>query len=178
MKAYIIIIIALFLMSGLSAQERSKNKETKEEKTVRIESEYQSLAQIIVDKQFILQADYRSNKYGYRLPVPSTLNFIMVDSAIAVIQTGSNTRVGFNGVGGITAEGRISKWKVVKDIKRKSFLITMNVSTSLGYYDIFINVSASGNASATISGTTSGKLIYHGRLLSFPESRVFQGSKI
>jgi Domain of unknown function (DUF4251) len=178
MKTHMIIIAALLFMGGLSAQGRNKNKETKEEKAVRIESEYQSMARLIDNKQFILEADFRSNQYGYRVSVSSMINFIKVDSAIAVIQTGSNYRVGVNGVGGLTAEGKISKWEVVKDSKRKSFVIRMNVSTALGFYDIFINVSVQGNASATISGSTSGKLIYSGRLLSLPESRVYQGSTI
>ena len=97
---------------------------------------------------------------------------------MAVIQTGSNTRVGYNGVGGVTAAGNIAKWKVMKDDKRKCFVISMSVSTTLGFYDIFINVSASGYASATISGLTAGKLIYQGRLFSFDEARTYQGSTI
>lgn len=173
-----IFIVFLFFVGGLSAQERNKNKETKSEKAVRIESEYRAMARLIDDKQFILEADYRSNQYGSRMPVSSMINFVRIDSAMAVIQTGSNYRVGVNGVGGVTAEGQISKWKVVKDNKRKSFVISMNISTTLGFYDIFINVSSSGNATATISGTTSGKLIYNGRLLALPASRVYQGSTI
>lgn len=178
MKTNLIIIAFLLFVGGLSAQDRNKKKESKEDKAIRIESEYQSMSQLIDDKQFVLEADYRSNQYGFRLSVPSSLNFIMIDSTLAIIQTGSNYRQGINGVGGITAEGRISKWKVMKDNKRKTFVISMNISTSLGFYDIFIDVSASGNASATISGTTAGKLIYHGHLLSLPESKVYQGSKI
>lgn len=178
MKTNLLIIVALFIVGSLSAQGRNKQKQSKEDRNVRIESEYQAMARLIDAKQFILEADYRSDQQGFSVPVSSTLNFIMVDSAMAVIQTGSNYRVGFNGVGGITAEGNISKWKVMKDNKRKSFIISMNIITSLGFYDIFIDVSASGNASATISGTTAGKLIYHGHLLSLPESKAYQGSTI
>lgn len=178
MKTYFIIIAAFLFAGNLSAQQSHKNKETKAEKTVRIESKYQSMSRLIDKKEFILEADFRSDQHGFRLPISSTLNFIMVDSAIAVIQTGSNNGVGANGVGGLTAEGSISKWKVSKDNKRKSFVISMNVLTAIGSYDIFISVSSSGDASATMSGTKSGKLIYQGRLLSLPESRAFQGITI
>jgi hypothetical protein len=178
MKTHMIMIAFLLIVGGLSAQERNKTRETKEEKNARIESEYQAMAQIINDKHFVLEADYRSNQYGYRVSVPSMLNFVKVDSAFAVIQTGSDYRLGVNGVGGITARGTISKWQVQRDEKRKSFIISMNVSTTIGFYDVFINVSASGNATATISGTTAGKLIYTGRVLSLPDSRSYQGSSI
>jgi hypothetical protein len=178
MKATLIFIAVILFMGGLSAQERNKKKETKEEKATRVESEYLAMAKLIDDKQFILEADFRSDQHGFRLPVSSTLNFIMVDSAMAIIQTGSNYGLGANGVGGLTAEGRISKWKVSKDNKRRSFVISMNVMTALGSYDIFISVSSSGNASSTISGTTSGKLIYSGRLISLSESKAYQGNKI
>jgi len=178
MKTLLIICAILLFMGGLSAQESKKDKETKAEKVVRIESEYQSMARLIDDKQFILEADFRSDKYGMRFPTTSMLNFIKVDSALAVIQTGRNSGIGVNGVGGLTAEGRISNWKVSKDSKRKTFVISMNVMTALGPFDIFINVSASGNASATMSGTTSGKLNFQGRLISIPDSKIYQGSTI
>jgi hypothetical protein len=178
MKTKMIIIASLLFMSGLSAQENKKSKETKEEKTARIEMEYNELAQLIYGKHFVLEADSRSNQYGNSIPVSSMLNFIKVDSAMAVIQTGSNNRIGYNGVGGITAEGKINNWKVVNDAKRKTFLISMTVSTSLGFYDIIIDVSASGNASSTISGTTAGKLNYQGHLVSLPETRTYKGSTI
>jgi len=173
-----IIIASFFFVSALSAQEKIKSKETKEEKAARIESEYQSIAQLIDNKQFILEADYSRDQHGLSIPVTSSLNFIMIDSTSAVIQTGSNYRIGYNGVGGITAEGRIDNWKVVKDNKRKSFYISMNVSTKLGFYDIMIDVTASGNATSTISGTTPGKLIYQGHLVSLPESTTYKGSSI
>lgn len=178
MKTNLIFIAALLFMGGLSAQERNKTRETKEGKAIRVESEYQSMSKLIDDKAFILEADFRSDQHGFRFPISSMINFIRVDSSTAVIQTGSNHGLGANGVGGLTAEGRILKWKVSKDSKRKTFFISMNVLTSLGSYDIFINVSASGNASATLSGTTSGKLIYQGRLLSLPESKAYQGNSI
>jgi len=178
MKTLLIIGAILLFMGGLSAQESKKDKETKAEKVVRIESEYQSMARLIDDKQFILEADFRSDKYGMRFPTTSMLNFIKVDSALAVIQTGRNSGIGVNGVGGLTAEGRISNWKVSKDSKRKTFVISMNVMTALGPFDIFINVSASGYASAIMSGTTSGKLNFQGRLISIPDSKIYQGSTI
>ena len=178
MNTRLIIIAVLLFAGGLSAQESTKQKLTKDQKDARIESEYQVMTRIINSKQFILEADFRSNQDGSRVPVASTLNFIKIDSAIAVIQTGNNFRVGYNGIGGITAEGRISKWEVMKNNKRKSFVISMNISTSLGFYDVFISVSASGNATATISGTTAGKLIYNGRILPLFESKSFQGMTI
>lgn len=178
MKAIMIFITFLFLMGGLSAQEKKKDKETKAEKAIRLESEFQSTSQLINDRHFVLEADSRSNQRGYTLQVSSTLNFIKVDSTLATIQTGNNYRIGYNGVGGITTEGNISKWKVIKDNKRKNFVISMSVSTTLGFYDIFINVSSSGNASATISGITSGKLIYQGRLIPLDETRTYKGSTI
>jgi len=34
------------------------------------------------------------------------INFIMLNASEGVLQTGSNFRVGYNGVGGVTAEGQ------------------------------------------------------------------------
>jgi hypothetical protein len=47
--------------------------------------------------------------------------------------------------------------------------------TNLGTYDINMIVSSDSNASATISGTTSGKLTWRGSIESLDRSRAYKG---
>jgi hypothetical protein len=125
--------------------------------------------------RFVLEANYLSNQRGNRRIVPSNLNFVTVDSVYSVLQVGSGNGIGVNGVGGITLEGKVNAWKLVKDSVRKSFWVSWNINTNLGHYDITMNVSASGNATATISGLQAGKLNYDGTLVRLSETRVYQG---
>ena len=106
--------------------------------------------------------------------MPSSLNFVRVDSQ-RVLQTGSNTGMGYNGVGGVTAEGTIGDYKITRDTKNLSCTVSFNLITNLGSFNIFMSVSAGNNARATISGTTSGRLTWDGHLVNLDNSRAFKG---
>jgi hypothetical protein len=183
MKAIIIIMLSFFLACGLSAQDNTKSKQTlKEEKKVNRDSiaqrEYELTKNMIDSMDFVLEANYLSNQYGYRVPVTSSLNFIMVDSTHAVLQTGRNSGMGYNGVGGVTAEGNISNWKVKKDDKHKSFFIQMDVMSNIGIYTVFLDVSSSGKATARLSGLWPGELVWDGYIVPNEETRTFKGRSL
>jgi hypothetical protein len=86
---------------------------------------------------------------------------------------------GVNGMGGITADGNITKFETAKTGKNKTnYSIHIIAMTRIGTYDIFIDVIPNANADASIAGTTSGKLNYHGKLVPLSESRVYKGMAI
>ena len=179
MKKIGILLISFIFSSGLSARNSTEpinRQEINNDTTVN--NEFLNTSQMIENRQFVLEADYLSNAWGYRVIVPSTLNFIRVDSTKAVIQVGSNNGIGYNGVGGITTEGQISNWKVYKNDKRKNFTVSMTVMTPIGIYDVVMFVGADGNSTATISGLQPGKLIYDGQLVTPQETRVFKGTSV
>lgn len=179
MKTMIKILTVLLIAGGFSASVYAGNpqdrKAKKEARKAAVEKEYQQTANLLGNRDFVLEADYLANRFGNRVPVTSNLNFIKVDSSKAVIQIGSPTGLGYNGVGGVTAEGRIGKWQVTQNPKKKSFQIYMNVMTPLGSYDIHFFVSANGYSQATLSGITAGQLTYSGYLVPTEASRVYQG---
>lgn len=170
-------MLAIVFSAELSAQQSGNPSKTKEEKAAEMEIKFQGMQNLLEDQSFILEADYLGNGYDRR-PVVNTLNFVMVDSSSTVVQTGNNFGVGYNGVGGLTVEGRVSKYTIHRDKKRKSFTVSWNMSSAIGFYTISMQVSASGRATATLTGNTSGRLVYDGWLLPASESRTYQGSKI
>jgi len=186
MKTIAIIIAVLFLATGLSAQENNSKKEAakKEQKERREQREaimaqqFKETSAMLNSKRFVLEADFLSNQYGYRSIANSNLNFIMVDSTEAVIQTGNNVGIGYNGVGGITAKGNITRWAVTRNEKKKTISVEINVSTSIGFFQVFMNISASGKTTATLSSNWAGKLIYDGRLVPLDDSYAFKGSSL
>jgi len=52
----------------------------------------------------------------------------------------------------------------------------MDVSTSLGYFMISMDIDANGKTTATLSSNRAGKLIYIGNLIPLEESYAFRGS--
>lgn len=151
-------------------QKKIDERELEREKNIEITSAMVRL------QRFVLEADYLSNKYGNRIPVSPTINFIMVDSLNATIQVGSAYSVGYNGVGGETVNGRLTKYEYnFTGRKKDSYSISMNFMSSMGMYNIFLTVNPEGYADATIRGNWSGQLNYYGRLVPLGVSKVYKG---
>jgi hypothetical protein len=180
MKAIAIIIAVFFLSTGVSAQEdvnkdAGNNLTKKEQRKAKLDADFQRTSSMISSRQFVLEADWLGNSSGTRYAVSSNLNFISVDSIDAIIQTGNNASFSRNGFGGVTAEGTITGWKVFTNSKSKSNSIRMDVSSRRGLFTIFIDISASGKATATLSGQTAGRLMYYGRIVPLNESNAYSG---
>ena len=174
-------LLLIILFSGISVcsvgQNTKPDKQSKKEaKKAQRYADFQSLDSLLNFRTYVLEANYLQNKYGSMINVTSNLNFIRVSGYNGVLQTGSDTRIGSNSVGGVTAEGSISNYKISKDTKNMSFTVTFNLLTTLGAFDIFMNISSDSNATATISGSTSGRLTWSGRLVSLKKSRVYKGT--
>jgi Domain of unknown function (DUF4251) len=179
-KLYLAGLLVLFGILGFSVFSNSQDtkqdkKSRKETRNAELKANYQVLDSLLHSGRYVLEADFLQNKYGSRITVTSTLNFIRVDRERGVLQTGSDIRQGYNGVGGITAEGSIVGYKIINDVKNLSTSVTFNLITTLGTFDIFLTVSADNNATATISGSTSARLTWDGHLVTIDNSRVFKG---
>jgi hypothetical protein len=184
MKSIAIIVAGLLLATSLSAQDYTAKKGTgndptrKEKRQAKLAAGFQQTSALLDSRQFVLEADWLSNNRGRRIPVTSSLNFISVDSIQAVIQTGNNTSLGYNGVGGITAEGNITNWKLDKNAKNMTASLRMDVFSHQGNFTIFMEISSSGRATARLSGMRAGQLIYEGRLVPLDTTRVYKGSSL
>lgn len=168
---------SLFLISfnSYSQDTRLTKEELKQSKKEREYYNFLVLDSVLQSRSFVLEADFLQNQYGNRSHVLSTLNFIRVDSSNVVLQTGSNRIIGSNGVGGATAEGTVKDMNIVKNLKKHSFFLRFTILTNIGIYDVSMNVYSNGLATATITGLSSGKLIYDGRIETLYNSRVYKG---
>jgi hypothetical protein len=170
-------ILGFFLISLNSNSQDIKlsRQERKEARKAQMAANFNVLDSLLNEKSFVLEADYLQNGYGYRVPVVSGLNFIEVNNSYGILQTGSNFRMGYNGVGGVTAEGIIGKWEVSKDFKKMSYTMQFSLLTNIGHYDVFMTVSSDNHATATITGLGPGRLTWDGHLETINNSRVFKG---
>ena len=184
MKKFILVFSATLLVSFLSAQKVVNNNledtviKSTNAKTHTIDDSFNAIAQLLNSKAFVIEANTITDKWGNQQMVNSNLNFIRVDSLQSTIQIGNGIGIGPNGVGGVTVEGSISSWKLVKDEKHKSFSLRMNVSTPLSFYDVFISANTSGYATATVSGMTSNNLTFRGQLVPLEDSKIYVGSHL
>ena len=183
MKTSILKLESLFLAIGLflisfSSNSQDNKLSRQEQKEARRDKQYfnfQVLDTILKNKSFVLEADFLENEFGNRRPVLSDLNFIKVDSSNVVLQTGSNYNMGYNGVGGATAEGNISNMKIVKNLKNLTFYLQFSVLTNIGIYYVSMTINSDCVARATITGLTRGKLVYDGRIKTIESSGFYKG---
>lgn len=150
-------------------------KQKKEERTRQREAQMAQTMAMLESRRFVLEANYLSDSRGNRVVVSSNINFIRVDSAHAVIQIGNTYGIGYNGVGGITADGEIRKYDLQPLRNNSGFNLTLLVSTNIGAYDIFLSITPDGFASATLSGNWGGRLTWDGVLVPLAQSRVYKG---
>ena len=171
------LAVGLFLIShdGYSQEVKFNKQERKEAREMVRYANFHLLDSLLESKRFVLEADYLQNQYGDRIIVTPLLNFIKVNSSDIVLQTGTSIERGFNGVGGVTAEGRVGTYEVIRNLKNLSYYLKFTVLSNLGPYDVSITVNSDNRARATISGLSRGKLIYEGRLVTLENSRVYKG---
>lgn len=184
-------LIAMGLITLIShAQEegavdsKTTKKLTKEQKLEQrrlAEEETAKKVDMMVDtRRFVLEAYYLSNQTGQRINVSSVINFVAIDSSKATIQLASVSGIGGpNAMGGVTTDGSITKYEVVKTGRdKRNYSIHVITMTTLGTYDIWFDIFPNANADARISGNRSGKLNYHGKLVPLSESKVYKGMSL
>lgn len=162
---------------GYSQNQKLSREEIKEARKAQRIANYYALDTMLNARTFVLEADFLQDKYGVRIPVTSNLNFIQVNQSEGILQTGSNYGLGYNGVGGVTAEGSIGAWEVTKNPKKFSYSVHFSLFSNIGSYDIFMTVNSSNVASATITGLGPGRLTWEGHLEMMYNSRVFKGQR-
>jgi hypothetical protein len=180
MEKNMVNLFLILVFSWISINSNSQNiklsrQEQKEVRKAQMAANFYILDSLLNSKSFVLEADFLRNEYGERVNVVSTLNFIKVDKSNGILQTGSNFAMGYNGVGGVTAEGNVGSWEIDKDSKKSICRLRFNLLTNIGNYDIFMIVTSDNHATASITGLGPGKLTWEGHLETIDNSRVFKG---
>jgi hypothetical protein len=180
-----LMLLSLFLSASLYSQDTKKSGDSKkeasqrkkEERAAKMEQQFLQTDSLLSGKRFVLEAHFLKFTDGDRIPVSATLNFIAFDSLTGTLQVGSFQRVGYNGVGGITEQGRIVNWKLSKDDNRKNFYLTLTFRGDRNTFDVFMNIDYSGYSDAILSGIRSGTLTFEGNVVSEEETIIYKGQK-
>lgn len=108
----------------------------------------------------------------------ATTNFVTVHDGKAMLQLASmRGMTGFNGLGGVTLEGRITKSNVDVDKKGNMFL-SFNVSGSTLSAHITVSLPKDGTQAVVhIDPNFRRDLTMYGRLSRYEDSKIFVGSK-
>ena len=103
------VVIAVCICLNSFGQE----KLTKEEKKAKRAAEYLAAKEvnlaIVESRQWVLESETVQDREGQSYIMNPSLNFAMIDGDQSTIQLDFGALIGWNGVGGITFDGTISK---------------------------------------------------------------------
>jgi len=171
-----ILIIAFLAVFSLSVPAQNANADNLQRKK---EAEHQQIIKLVEKQSFMLAANNLSNKYGSNWYVNPNTNFVLMDSTLGVIQYALpfSQNFGYNGLGGLTFDGRITSYQIRDRGVGKGVALIINLFGSIPV-DLFFDISDSGWTNITISGIHGGKLRMRGKLQELNSSDYFQGSLI
>jgi len=180
------LVVCLILITGFTGayntvcaqSKREIRKAKKEAEKVMLTVNFYEQSTVFNAKAFVLEADYLQGRRGELVPVSSKINFIKVVDTKGTFQTGSVTGMGLNGFGGITAEGNISNYKVSENAKSLTHKITFDLVSSIGTFNVIINIMANNTASATITTTSSARLTWKGNVVALFNTDTFRGTDV
>lgn len=185
----ILAILVLVISNPNFAQTKEEKLEAKaarkeEKKLLKAERKNESLKQLkenyeislsnIKDSTFVIETHTLFDRRGNSIPVSPSINFVMVEGNDFTMQVGFNGRIGANGVGGTTIEGRITDYRILDE---DGFItLRINVSTSrIGTASVTINVGSDGHAKAYVTGSFRTRISFAGKITPLEESVVYKG---
>lgn len=183
----LLIVVLLASNTGWAQAENpdSKNLTKEEKKAMKLakkEEEARKREETLVrnkaiaeNKNWVLEAHTVFEKGGQSFQMNPSINFVSVKGDEATIQLSFDGIIGWNGVGGITLEGKTTKYQV--NDSKNSFTITMTaLGSGMGPVDFLVTVGADGNGRATLSGNWGQRITFAGNFVSFEDSKIYKGS--
>ncbi len=188
-KVLLFAILSLLVASGsvfsqdtvkLTKREQRKiERKKKKEKILKVEFEQRmKYAKMLKEKHFVFEGDQLFSPRGESYSVSSNINFLAVAGKTVVFQFGFDGVVGWNGVGGYTAEGHIDKYKFNPGKNRNSALsvesqVIPNIGGGRAYFQI--TVMDNGNAQLNMTMAHGGTIRMSGRIVTSNKASVFKG---
>ena len=143
-------IVCLTLITGITgsynsvfAQDKKEAKKAKKEaEKVMLVANFYAQDTLLRLQEFILETDYLQGRRGQLVSVNPNINFVKVLDTKGTLQTGSVTGIGYNGMGGVTTEGKISNYKVSGNSNSLTHKVSFDLFTNIGTFNIVMNIFA------------------------------------
>jgi len=165
------LVCLLLTLGFFGISENSNSQSKKELRKMQSTQNFFVLDSVLKAKRFVLDVDFITDMSECKNKhINPAINFIEVDGDRGVMQTGSCSGIGGNGVGGFTAEGKIVSYNLSQDTKNLSHNLQFAFFTKRYTLDITITVTSNNRATAVIGGD-----IWNGHLVAIDNSRIYKG---
>ncbi len=181
------INIALFFLLLLSTVGMAQSKEDKKaEKAARKEAKLEEQAmrmeplnELIRNKTWVLEGNQlKADKGRMANNLNSNLNFVSCVGENGTVQLSFNGIVGWNGVGGVTLDGKYDSYKVTEPKKAgQGVTLQANVRGTGGFARMTLLIQSPTQVEVRISGNWGQQITLYGSIYSPEDSRVFKGMR-
>lgn len=169
-----IFLLILTIPNLLSAQDNKMTKKQQEE--MEMKENKATILDLVDHRKFLIAADMIQDQYLDHYQVNPTTNFVRFDSTEAVVQFGLDQVIGWNGVGGLTVEGRIHGYEIRGHSGLDPVSITTNITSPIeGLLTVYITIFNDGMARATVTGSFGSRLTFFGKFETLDGVRIYKG---
>ena len=175
----IIIILAASAFAQTKEEKKAGKKAKKEAKVLQDKENTAILIGMVESKKFVLEANTLFDRTGLSYILNSSINFVGFDGVNSTIQLAFDQLIGWNGVGGVTIDGKITKMEV--KVKKDGIGFTIDaavVNKGGGLVTMLFRVSSSGNARVEMSGSFGERITYQGNIIALNKTAVYKGTPI
>lgn len=182
MKRLIMLLALVLVIGGALAQEtkedrRAAKKARKAEKERIALENTEQLRLICATKMWVLEANTLYGRSGASFMLTPNINFVGFDGEFSSIQLSFNDLVGWNGVGGVTLDGKISKMEIKSKEGKPGFTINASVQNrGGGLVTMTFRVSSDGNTRVDMNGSWGEKLGFQGYIVPLSQTSVYKGT--
>ena len=173
--------ILLFTMNIVIAQD-NKKLSRKEKKALKKEEQIaqnKAILALLESKQWVIEAHTVFDRYNQSYQINPTINFVGVRNEEGALQLGFDGLIGWNGVGGVTIDGKITRYEIKQVKERANPSINIRFQgRGVSSATINVSVNSSGQATAKVNGDFGDRITFTGMIKSLEESVVYKGQSL
>jgi len=182
MRTIVLCLCILTISVGISVAQEKKELSKKERKELKKELELEkkkAIMELLQSKEWIIEAHTVYDRYNQSYQISPTINFVGIRGEDGVIQLGFDGLIGWNGVGGITMDGKVTSYKIIEGKKNNDPSVNLSFQgRGIGSANIVIAINSSCQANAKVSGDFGDRITFSGILKSMDESSVYKGQSL
>lgn len=182
MRILALSICILFASLNESIAQEEKKLSRKEKKELKKQQQLEqkkAILELLYSKKWVIEAHTVYDRYNQSYQLNPTINFVGVKDEEGALQLGFDGLIGWNGVGGVTIDGKITQYEVKEGKEKSSPVLNLRFQgRGAGSASINVTVNSSGQASARVSGDFGERITFSGMIKSLEDSSVYKGQSL
>ncbi|MCK5467467.1 MAG: DUF4251 domain-containing protein [Cyclobacteriaceae bacterium] len=179
----LVFCISFFIVTiGVSIAQENKKLSRKEKKELKKQQQIEqkkAILDLLSSKTWVIEAHTVFDRYNQSYQLNPTINFVGIKGEEGALQLGFDGLIGWNGVGGVTIDGKITKYEIKEGKENSSPTVNLRFQgRGVGSAIINITVNSSGQATARVNGDFGDRITFSGMIKSLEESSVYKGQSL